>query len=80
MTKDCVIISAVQLIIEYCHKQHISIGTRGYLWNLVVMWARNVHYDDANKLAAAIIRDEYEPLSFNEIESLQRIYFSICFD
>ena len=80
MTKDCVIISAVQLIIKYCHEQHISIGTRGYLWNLVTMWARKVHYDDANKLAAAIIRDEYKPLSFNEIESLQRIYFSICFD
>ena len=80
MTKDCVIISAVQLIIKYCHEQRISVGTRGYLWNLVTMWARHVYYDDANKLAAAIIRDEYKPLSFNEIESLQRIYFSICFD
>lgn len=80
MTNDCVIISAVRLIIAYCHERHISIGTRGYLWNLVTMWARKVYYDDAERLAAAIIRDEYEPLSFNEIESLQRIYFTICFD
>ena len=80
MTNDYIIISAVHLIIAYCHERHISIGTRGYLWNLVTMWARKVYYDDAERLAAAIIRDEYEPLSFNEIESLQRIYFTICFD
>lgn len=80
MTNDYIIISAVHLIIAYCYERHISVGGRGYLWNLVTMWARKVHYEDAERLAAAIIRDEYEPLSFNEIESLQRIYFTICFD
>lgn len=80
MTNDYIIISAVRLIIMRCHERHISVGGRGYLWSLVTVWARKVYYDDAERLAAAIIRDEYEPLSFNEVESLQRSYFAICFD
>lgn len=80
MTKDKIIIAAIPIILSYCYKNHVSIGGRYYLWRVVVNWGRKVEYLDAEKLAAAIIRNEYSPITFDEIESLQRFYFSAIFD
>lgn len=80
MSKDKTIISAVHIILSYCHEHEISIGSRAYVWSKTTTWGRKIKYDTPDALAAFIISGEYEPVSFKELEALQRFYFDTIFE